>query len=280
MSEIVITESRPSEILAALHSSAQAEREYLFSARDASTDDLILVGWDGEVAVGYIAVTDLRQDGLLIWEHVVVPDRRGEGLGQRLLLAAARRAVPRAPIEVDPLAELDLDRLADYYQQLGFFRDGSGQISGTAADVIQAVSRRSGASSEASMPVAELLARKAPGVVTISPDASIAEAASIMSERGIGAVVVSTDGRRIEGILSERDIVAGLAARPTEVAEATTAELATPDVVTCTDADPIAEVMDIMTNQRIRHLPVTVTGDLVGVISIGDLVNYRLTDMG
>lgn len=120
MDLMTITESRPTEVLAALHDSAEAEREYLFAAREAEPDDLILVAWKGQDAVGYIATSDERDVGLLVWEHVVVPAHRGEGIGQRLLVEAARRTAPGAIVVIDPMAELDEDRIADYYRRLGF----------------------------------------------------------------------------------------------------------------------------------------------------------------
>ena len=113
MPGITITESRPNEVLAALHASAEAEREYLFAAREAQPDDLILVAWLDEQAVGYIATSDEQGEGLLVWEHVVVPDHRGEGIGQRLLVEAARRTQPGTVVVIDGYRAKDGSRRAN-----------------------------------------------------------------------------------------------------------------------------------------------------------------------
>ena len=272
----IITESRPSEVLASLHQSAEAEREYLFAARDADPADLVLVAWDGDVAVGYIATTDHRHDGLLIWEHLVVPDHRGQGLGRRLLFEAVRRAVPGAVVEIDPLGELDSQRVVDYYRDLGFtFDAGDARIWATAAGVMQALGARLPADEDRNT-VQQLLDRKSPGVVTVRPDATVGVAVAELNAHRIGALVVSTDGSRVEGILSERDILQGLDEHGPGLLELSVGDLTTTDVLTCTTADSIVSAMDAMTRLRVRHLPVTQTGRLVGIISVGDLVSYRL----
>lgn len=135
---ITVTESRPDEVLAALHASAEAERDYLFAARDVRPGDLILVAWQDARAVGYIATSNEPDQGLLVWEHVVVPDLRGRGVGERLLMEAARRAEPGAVMVIDPMAELDIERVADYYRRFGFTRPGNGTTSlqASVADVL------------------------------------------------------------------------------------------------------------------------------------------------
>lgn len=276
LSTVVITESRPNDVLASLHESAEPEREYLFAARDADSDDLILVAWLDDEAVGYIAVTDRRTDGLLLWEHLVVPALRGHGLGQRLLLEAARRAMPGAIVVVDPLGELDAERVNDYYRQLGFgHRNVDGQIWATASDIIRALSAGP-AHQELRVTVSALLDRKDSEPVTISPGATVTEAISLLNQHRIGALVVSSDGSRIEGMFSERDVLVGIDDEGVDFLGRSVGEVATTDVVTCTTGDPIASAMDVMTRRRARHLPVTRTGQLAGVISIGDLVSYRL----
>lgn len=273
---VIVTESRPSDVLASLHESAQAEREYLFAARDADPSDLVLVAWHDDVAVGYIATTDQRQDGLLIWEHLVVPAHRTRGLGQRLLLEAVRRTVPGAIVEVDPLGELDSERVIDYYQRLGFTHEAAdGRIWATAAEVMAAVEDQQ-ADTEDRASIRLLLSRKPPGVVTIEPTITVRDAISILNRQQVGAVVVSSDGSRVEGILSERDVLMGLDNHGDGFLDQPIGDVTTTDVLTCTTSDSIMSAMDSMTRLRIRHLPVTRTGRLVGIISVGDLVSFRL----
>lgn len=281
MTPVIITESRPTEILAALHESAMAEREYLFAARDAEPEDLVLVAWEGDpeapTAVGYIAATDHREDGLSIWEHLVVPSHRTRGLGRRLLGDLARRALPGAVVVVDPLGEYDPDRIRDYYRGLGFGQTGGdGRIWATVTDVIRATPMAEPTGSEQSVTVTTLLDRKARPVVSIEPGATVTQAIELLNRHRIGALVVSRDGKRIEGILSERDIMAGLGAQGAAFLERTIDDVTTNDVVTCVADDTIATAMAAMTDRRVRHLPVTQTGQLAGIISLGDLVSFRL----
>ncbi|MGF1598658.1 MAG: GNAT family N-acetyltransferase [Acidimicrobiales bacterium] len=274
MQDVIITESRPSDVLAALHESAEAEREYLFAARDAEPGDLILVAWVDNTAVGYIAATDEREDGLLVWEHLVVPAHRSRGLGERLLVEAVRRAVPGAVVQIDPLAELDLDRVVDYYQRLGFRRDSArGGIWATAVDVIRAA-RRTGADSDDT--VGALTSDRDAGVVTIEPSATVRQAVAELNRHRIGALVASSDGARVEGILSERDILVGIDTEGAAFLDGKVGDVTTTDVVTCTSGDSIATVMDLMTTCRVRHLPIVETGRLTGIVSLGDIILHQL----
>lgn len=280
--DVLITESRPTDILAALHESASAEREYLFAARDAEPEDLVLVAWEGDpttglTAVGYIAATDEREDGLAIWEHLVVPSHRTRGLGRRLLGELARRAVPGAIVVVDPLGEYDQERIADYYGALGFTHDdGDGRIWATVTDLLRAGGTAEPDGSERSLTVGALLDRKGRSVVSVDPGSTVTEAIDRLNRHRIGALVVSRDGKRIEGILSERDILVGLGDRGADFLAQTIDQVTTSDVVTCVASDSIASAMEAMTRRRVRHLPVTETGQLAGIISIGDLVSFRL----
>lgn len=282
---LIITESRPTDILAALHESASGEREYLFAARDAEPEDLVLVAWEGgpdnPIAVGYIAATDNREDGLAIWEHLVVPSHRTRGLGRRLLGDLARRALPGAVVVIDPIGDYDPDRLRDYYGGLGFTReDAHGRIWATVTDVIRATPVAEPSGSERSVTVATLLDRKARPVVTVAPGATVTEAIDLLNRHRIGALVVSRDGKRIEGILSDRDILTGLGQHGPGLLERTIDAVTTSDVVTCVSDDTIATAMEAMTRRRVRHLPVTQTGQLAGIISLGDLVSFRLDRVG
>jgi CBS domain-containing protein len=110
------------------------------------------------------------------------------------------------------------------------------------------------------------------------PDASIDTVVHRMRLDRIGAVVISTDGRTIEGILSERDIVYGLVEHGASLLQKTAADLMTREVITCRAPDPIKDVMAKMTHSRIRHVPVVENGKLAGIVSIGDIVKHRLSE--
>ena len=131
------------------------------------------------------------------------------------------------------------------------------------------------------MIVKQILAMKSgpDEIVTIRPDTTVAEAARLLSERRIGAVVVSSDGRRAEGILSERDIVRDLA-RGGDTLSRKVSDLMTREVATCICADDALAVLERMTEGRFRHLPVVdADGRLIGVVSIGDAVSARLKEL-
>lgn len=101
----------------------------------------------------------------------------------------------------------------------------------------------------------------------------------MLKDKRIGAVVVSSDGTGVLGILSERDIVHGLAERGTAVLESMVEDLMTSDVETCSLADTDREILALMTDRRFRHLPVVDDGALAGIISIGDVVKSRLDEI-
>jgi len=124
-----------------------------------------------------------------------------------------------------------------------------------------------------------MLDDKGSKVVTIKPNATISTAVSLLKLERIGAVVVSDDGSRINGILSERDIVRGLAVHGTDLLNLQVSELMTSSVKTCTQDAKVTEVMAEMTRSRIRHLPVMEGGKLTGIISIGDVVKNRLQEL-
>jgi CBS domain-containing protein len=129
------------------------------------------------------------------------------------------------------------------------------------------------------MNVEAILKAKGREVATVAPDAAVSEVVRLLHSRGIGALVVSADGNRLDGIVSERDLVHALAQRGASVLDQRVSELMTRRVVTCTPNDTIAELMAEMTRRRIRHLPVVDRGRLVGLVSIGDLVKNRLEEM-
>jgi CBS domain-containing protein len=129
------------------------------------------------------------------------------------------------------------------------------------------------------MNVDGILRTKGVAVVTIRPDATVGDLVRGLVADRIGAMIVSEDGRSILGIISERDVVRGLAERGSRILEAPVAELMTRDVVSCTPRDTVKQVMAEMTRRRVRHLPVVADGVLCGIVSIGDVVKNRLEEM-
>ena len=129
------------------------------------------------------------------------------------------------------------------------------------------------------MTVRAILDLKGRDVTTIAPDKSLGDAASLMSQHKIGALVVTVADRRVTGILSERDIVKAVSADGAAALEEKISARMTREVVTCAPHDTMAELMGRMTAGRFRHLPVIDNGRLVGIISIGDVVKHRLAEM-
>jgi CBS domain-containing protein len=129
------------------------------------------------------------------------------------------------------------------------------------------------------MKIRELLATKGADVEVIAPGASMADVVTRLAGRGIGALVVSSGDRRVDGIISERDVVrvladAGEAGLRRHVGD----EMSAP-VTTCTPDDEVTSLMALMTEQRIRHLPVVESGRLAGIVSIGDVVKSRVDQL-
>lgn len=126
------------------------------------------------------------------------------------------------------------------------------------------------------MSVASILASKENAeVLTVTADLPISKAVAMLAEKKVGALVV-VEGKSVCGILSERDVVRGLGAAGPAVMTQTVASLMTAEVSTCTRSDTIDSVMRKMTDGRFRHMPVVEGGELVGVISIGDVVKHRI----
>ena len=115
-------------------------------------------------------------------------------------------------------------------------------------------------------------------VVTISPDATVRELIALLAEHNVGALVVSDDGERVSGIVSERDVVRQLHS-DTEVLERPVSQIMTTDVRTCSGGDAVTDLMQTMTEHRIRHVPVVADGRLTGIISIGDVVKSRIGEL-
>lgn len=129
------------------------------------------------------------------------------------------------------------------------------------------------------MTVKAILDAKGRDVLTISPASSLADAARLLSEHGIGALVVSQDGERIAGILSERDIVRVLGEAGETAMSHPVSSVMTAKVHVCHEDNTVNEVMQVMTDGRFRHLPVEKDGKLAGLVSIGDVVKRRIEDV-
>lgn len=129
------------------------------------------------------------------------------------------------------------------------------------------------------MTVSVILSRKGRAVETVSPDTSLKEVARVLADKKIGAVVVSDDGGAILGILSERDVVRAVARGGGAALEDQARAHMTKDVVTTSEDKTIVSVMEEMTTRRFRHMPVAQGVRLVGIVSIGDIVNHRLREM-
>jgi CBS domain-containing protein len=129
------------------------------------------------------------------------------------------------------------------------------------------------------MNVDGILRSKGATVITIRPDASIRDLVRGLRDERIGAMVVSEDERSVVGIISERDVVRGLADHGPRVLDLRVAELMTRAVVSCRPQDTVKQVMAQMTSRRIRHLPVVTDGVLRGIVSIGDVVKNRLEEV-
>ena len=129
------------------------------------------------------------------------------------------------------------------------------------------------------MRINQVLAAKArQDVVTVSPDASVRDLLRLLSEHNVGALVVSSDGKKLEGIVSERDVVRRLTDRE-DLLGARVDSIMTSEVRTCAGGDGLTELMQTMTEHRIRHVPVVADGRLTGIISIGDVVKSRIGEL-
>ncbi len=125
------------------------------------------------------------------------------------------------------------------------------------------------------MTVARVLSGKGSDVISVSPGDTVEQAAGILAEHKIGAILVM-EGDTIAGVLSERDIVRAIGTKGSKTLKGPVSELMTEKVITCAKDDSIANVMGLMTDKRIRHVPVMEKGKLLGIVSIGDLVKERI----
>lgn len=129
------------------------------------------------------------------------------------------------------------------------------------------------------MNVAGILKGKGSDVLGLNATDSVETAVKILSDKKIGATIVKDASGAMVGILSERDVVRELGAKGSAILQKTVADIMTSDVQTCSPKDPVAKIMAQMSEGRFRHLPVIDNGDLVGIVSIGDVVKNRITEL-
>lgn len=129
------------------------------------------------------------------------------------------------------------------------------------------------------MRIRDVLRVKGGQVVTVTPDTDVRHLLTVLAEHRIGAVVVSHDGTSVDGIASERDIVRAMAERGVAVMSEPITAIYTAEVHTVTPETSLEEVMRMMTERRVRHIPVVVDGTLRGIVSIGDVVKNRIDEL-
>ena len=129
------------------------------------------------------------------------------------------------------------------------------------------------------MQISQLLRRKGREVATIAGSESVRSALGLLAEKGIGALVVSPDGRHVEGIVSERDVARGLHDHGAGLLAQPVSSLMTAQVHTCSPDASVHDLARTMTDHRVRHVPVVEQGALVGIVSIGDVVKARLDQL-
>lgn len=129
------------------------------------------------------------------------------------------------------------------------------------------------------MTVKAILADKGTNVVTIEPTATLGNAIGILAERRIGALIVTGAGERLVGIITERDIVRMLAKHGAAAFDFPVTEAMTRKVVTCGQSETVSSVMERMTDGKFRHVPVIERDRIAGIVSIGDVVKFRLEEM-
>lgn len=128
------------------------------------------------------------------------------------------------------------------------------------------------------MTVERILREKGTEVVTVAPQATVGATVQLMAKHNIGVAVVSEDGRLLSGVVSERDIVWALAEFGTEALSMPNSAIMTTKVFVCHPVDPLEEIIRIMTEHKIRHMPVVIDDRLKGLVSIGDVVSRQQRD--
>ena len=129
------------------------------------------------------------------------------------------------------------------------------------------------------MRIHDVLRSKGDTVVTVRPQETVTRLLALLDEHVIGAMVVSSDGSGVEGIVSERDVVRRLHEHGPDLLEHTVGDIMTSEVHTCTPDDAIDDLMRLMTDRRVRHVPVLADGRLSGIVSIGDVVKFRIDEL-
>jgi CBS domain-containing protein len=127
--------------------------------------------------------------------------------------------------------------------------------------------------------ISQVLRHKGGEVATIDGSESVRTALAVLAERGIGALVVSSDGKRVEGIISERDVARGLHDHGAGLLTEPVSSVMTAQVHTCLPTASVTELAQTMTDHRVRHVPVVEDGELIGIVSIGDVVKARLDEL-
>lgn len=129
------------------------------------------------------------------------------------------------------------------------------------------------------MTVSVILSRKSGDIITLSPEATLGDAVASLARARIGAIVIVDPAMAVEGIISERDVVRLIGERGVDVLSEPLAGVMTRSVVTCTPDETVPQIMERMTRGRFRHVPVVTGEKLVGIISIGDVVKFRVEEM-
>lgn len=129
------------------------------------------------------------------------------------------------------------------------------------------------------MRIQDVLRSKGGAVFTIEPAATVTELLAMLAQHNVGALVVSADGRTVDGIVSERDVARRINDSGIAVLDGPVSAIMTGTVTTCAEQDSVEDLMRLMTEHRIRHVPVLRDGALVGVISIGDVVKSRIGEL-
>jgi CBS domain-containing protein len=127
--------------------------------------------------------------------------------------------------------------------------------------------------------ISQVLRRKGQDVATVDGGESVRAALELLARHGVGALVVSSDGRHIDGIVSERDVARGLHERGAALLADPVSSVMTAEVHTCRPDASVHELARMMTDRRVRHVPVLVDGELAGIVSIGDVVKARLDEL-
>jgi CBS domain-containing protein len=129
------------------------------------------------------------------------------------------------------------------------------------------------------MRISDVIRRKGDKVVTVSSDVTVQRLLEILEEHNIGALVVSDDGSTVTGIVSERDVVRHLRTAGAGLLEQTVATIMTSEVQTCSPEESTEDLARTMTDRRIRHVPVVIDGHLQAIVSIGDIVKWRIAEL-